>query len=1038
MTFSFPENEQRVLKFWHENKIFEQSVALNSDKPQYIFYDGPPFATGLPHHGHLLASTLKDIIPRYKTMQGYCVSRRFGWDCHGLPIEHEIDKQYGKSTHELVDEIGVAGYNKACREVVMRYSSQWRTTIERLGRWVDFDNDYKTMDTDFMESVWWVFKELWQKDLIYRGTKVVPFSTALGTVLSNFEASSNYMDVQDPSVIVLFKAKERDYYFAAWTTTPWTLPANLGLCVGPDIDYVIVTDTDKNIDMVIASDRFDTLAKRRNIVKKSTILAADLIGLEYEPLFNYYSEKSEEGAFRVFGADFVTTDNGTGVVHAAPAFGEDDFNTLQAAGMKATVKPIDNSGCFTAAVTEYAGQYIKDADKNILRDLKAKQLVYEHDTCVHSYPFCPRSDTPLIYMAIPSWYVNVEKIKERLVAANDGINWVPDHIKYGRFGKWLEGARDWAISRNRVWGTPLPIWCNDVTGNYICIGSRAELEQYAGISDINDLHRDIVDEITFKISGEEGEYRRISEVLDCWFESGSMPYAQQHYPFENKEKFEDNFPAEFIAEGLDQTRGWFYTLNVLSVALFDKMAFKNVIVNGIIAAEDGKKMSKRLRNYTPPDELFEKYGADALRLYMINSGLVKGQEQRFRDDGVLEVVRQTLLPYYNAYKFFSTYAKVDNWQYDKHGVESDNIVDLWLKSRSQSLTKMINKHMDAYKLYVVVPEILSFIDDLTNIYIRLNRQRFWQDGMEPDKMAAYTTLYNTLLDLSLCLAPFAPFISEHIYMELIKFTNNDMPKSVHLCSYPKADGKSIDSGLELGVALMQQVIVLGRQKRNDEKIKVKIPLRSILIIHRDKSVLREVEKLEDYIKAELNVKEVNYSDSESDWVNYDVRPCSPILGKRFGSKFGHYRKLISSMGLNEIDELEEKGVITLGEEKFTTQDILLFRKPKDGTDVVTGTKIAINLDLVLDDSLLAEGLAREVVNRIQKTRKDIGLEVDDRINIVFKADKKLEDIINNHLEYIAKETLAIELSIEDSPLNAVEFDIDGLVLSLSIKKATHA
>ena len=1034
MTFSFPKNEVEILEFWRQQGTFGQSLALRAQAPKYVFYDGPPFATGLPHHGHLLASTIKDIIPRYKTMQGFHVARRFGWDCHGLPIEHEIDKQFQKSTTDVVAEIGIDGYNSACRDIVMRYSSKWQTTIERLGRWVDFDNDYKTMDPEFMESVWWVFNQLWQRDFIYHGRKVVPFSTTLGTVLSNFEASSNYQDVQDPSVIVLFKAKERDYYLAAWTTTPWTLPANLGLCVGPEIEYVKVRDNDKKIDFIIAAERFEMIAKRHNISIVESIAAQDLIGLSYEPLFPYFKDFTANGAFKVFAADFVSTGNGTGLVHAAPAFGEDDYNTLRAAGMTELADPIDNAGLFKKIAPEYAGQYIKEADKNILRDLKAAGLIYEHDTCVHSYPMCPRSDTPLIYRAVPSWYVSVEKIKDRLVEANKGINWVPGHIKEGRFGKWLEGSRDWAISRNRVWGTPLPIWQNDESGNYICIGSIAELERYSGLTNIDDLHRDVVDNITFAITGEAGTYKRIAEVLDCWFESGSMPYAQQHYPFKNKDEFEASFPAEFIAEGLDQTRGWFYTLNVLSVALFDKMAFKNVIVNGIIAAEDGKKMSKRLKNYTPPDELFEKYGADALRLYMINSGLVKGQEQRFRDDGVLEVVRQTLLPYYNAFKFFSTYAKVDGWNRAKDSAESDNIVDIWLKSRCQSLCVMINKHMDAYKLYVVVPEIVGFIDELTNIYIRLNRQRFWQEGMEHDKRAAYTTLYDALHELTLCLAPFAPFITEHMYQELAKFNDAKAPASVHLCDYPKAVGSEVDAGLELGVELMQQIMLLGRQKRNDDKVKIKIPLSSLLVIHRDSAVLAEIEKLESYLKTELNVKVVNYSDAETDWIDYDIKPCSPILGKRFGKRFGHFRQQIAALTLAQVRQLEQDGVIRIDNEDFTREEILLFRKAKQGLDVVSGDKIAIVLDMTLDDALLAEGLAREVVNRIQKTRKDIGLEVDDRINILYSASGKLADIIEQHAPYIAKETLALTVKQQDNLAAGIAYDIEEMQLELELEK----
>jgi isoleucyl-tRNA synthetase len=1034
MSFSFPENERAILAFWQQNNTFQASIEQRAEAPAYVFYDGPPFATGLPHHGHLLASTLKDIIPRYKTMQGFRVERRFGWDCHGVPIEHEIDKQHQKSTHEVVEEIGIAGYNQACRDIVMRYSSQWRTTIERLGRWVDFDNDYKTMDPTFMESVWWVFQTLWNKGLIYQGTKVVPFSTALGTVLSNFEASSNYQDVQDPSVMVLFKLQNEAVYLAVWTTTPWTLPANLGLCVGPDITYVKAKDLDSGKIIILAAERFAEIASRHNLEKIETLPASQLIGASYEPLFPYYSAYREEGAFRIFAADFVSTGNGTGIVHAAPAFGEDDYLTLRAAGMERLASPIDDAGLFTDAVPEYAGMYIKDADKVIMRDLKARGVVLEHETCVHSYPFCPRSDTPLIYRAIPSWYVRVESLKADLLKANEGIHWVPSHIKHGRFGKWLAGARDWAISRNRVWGTPLPVWRNSTTGNTICIGSIAELERYTGVSGITDIHRDVVDELSFTVPGEDGVYKRITEVLDCWFESGSMPYAQQHYPFENKAWFEQNFPAEFIAEGLDQTRGWFYTLNVLSVALFGKMAFNNVIVNGIIAASDGKKMSKRLKNYTPPDILLEQYGADALRLYMINSGLVKGQEQRFRDEGVLEVVRQTLLPYYNAFKFFSTYAAVDGWTRAAQAATSENQVDTWLYSRVQSLIDMIHQHMDGYQLYVVVPEIVRFIDELTNIYIRLNRQRFWEEGLEQDKCAAYTTLYDALHSLTLCLAPFAPFITEHIYQELRPFNPGEYPHSVHLCDYPTGGGHAIDADLEQGVQLMQDILVLGRQKRNDEKVKVKIPLQSILIIHRDPAVLETIKPLASYIQAELNVKHIDFTSEESAWIEYDIKPCSPLLGKRLGKRFGYFRQRIAGITLEQIEVLEQAGALTLEDEVFTQEEILLYRQPKAGVDVVCGPKIAISLDMTLTDALLAEGRAREVVNRIQKTRKDIGLHVEDRISIRCQAGSVLAAIIETHQAYIAKETLAVSLVLVDSLADAIRCDIDDDTLHLHIEK----
>jgi isoleucyl-tRNA synthetase len=1032
MAVSFPQIEQDIIKFWQENDIFKKSLAQNKDNENYIFYDGPPFATGLPHHGHLLASTLKDIVPRYMAMKGYNVTRRFGWDCHGLPIEHEIDKQFNKPTADVVEELGVAKYNAACRDIVMRYSKEWRKTIERLGRWVDFDNDYKTMDKSFMESVWWVFKELWKKDLIYRGTKVVPFSTALGTVLSNFEAGSNYQDVQDPSVVVLFKLKSIDSYIAAWTTTPWTLPANLGLCIGSDVEYSQVSIAGQNI--IVATARLEHIFKDQEFKVLSTCQGSDLAGKEYEPLFPYFNSLAAEGAFKILAADFVSTTDGTGIVHAAPAFGEDDYNTLKAAGIESVACHIDNEGKFLAEIAPYAGLYIKDADKAILRDLKEQGLVYSHETCVHSYPFCPRSDTPLIYKAIPSWYIRVEALQDRLLAANEQITWVPGHIKGGRFGKWLENARDWAVSRNRVWGTPLPIWYNETTDKHICIGSIAELERYSGQDNIDDLHKDVVDEISFEVPGEKGVYKRITEVLDCWFESGAMPYAQNHYPFEPGAKLEHSFPADFIAEGLDQTRGWFYTLNVISVALYNKPAFKNVIVNGIIAAADGKKMSKRLKNYTAPDELFDSYGADALRLYMINSGLVKGQEQRFRDEGVLEVVRQTLLPFFNAFKFFTTYAKIDNYNRAKHDASSTNIMDLWLVSRCQSLFAKVDKNMMAYKLYEVVPEVLKFIDELTNIYIRLNRQRFWQEGMGADKAAAFATLYDALYSLSLSLAPFAPFIAEHVFQGLCEFNAGKIQESVHLCRYPLSDGAKINAALEVGVLLMQQVLVLARQRRNDAKIKIKIPLRSLKIIHRDDNVLAQIRKLESYILAELNVKNISYTTAETDWVNYDIKPNSPVLGKRLGKKFNHFRGLIAALSMEQISMLENDGKVTLDGEEFSRTDILLFKQVKEGVSAVVGDKIAISLDTALDADLLAEGMAREVVSRVQKTRKDIDLNVDDRINIVLSADAELLGAIEKHQAYITKETLTTDLMVVVNCEDGTEHDIDGNMLKLKIEK----
>ena len=1032
--FSFVGNEHNVLNFWKEQDIFKKSLEKTADKKPYIFYDGPPFATGLPHHGHLLASTLKDIVPRYWTMKGRYVERRFGWDCHGLPVEQEIDKKLGLSAQDAVEKFGVKKYNDECRGIVQRFVSEWEKTVSRIGRWVDFENDYKTMDTSFMESCWWVFKELWEKDLVYQGTKVVPFSTAFGTVLSNFEATSNYQDVQDPAVTALFKIDgQEDTYLAAWTTTPWTLPSNLCLCVGADIDYVKVKDEDKGLFLYLAKARLEHYSKKRNLTVVEEIKGSDLKGKTYSPLFDFFKDLKSEGAFQVLNDDYVTTEDGTGIVHTAPAFGEDDNRIMKEAGIKATVCPVDDAGKFTKQVAPYLGLHVKDADKQIIKDLKEDGRLYEQSVLVHSYPFCPRSDTPLIYKAIPSWYIKVEENVEKLLASNEQINWVPGHIKAGRFGKWLEGARDWAVSRNRVWGTPLPIWKNDETGNHKCIGSIEELKNLSGV-ELEDLHRENADAVTFTMEGEEGTYKRITEVFDCWFESGSMPYAQLHYPFENKEVFESGYPAEFIAEGLDQTRGWFYTLTVLSTSLFNKPAFKNVIVNGLVMAEDGKKMSKRLKNYTPPDTLMEEYGADALRLYLINSGLVRGEEQRFTDAGVKDMVRRALLPWFNAFKFFQTYAEVDGWQATTHFKEGENIVDQWVVSKLQTLKKNIATEMEAYKLYNVVPALFNFIEDLTNWYIRLNRSRFWGEGLNDDKCAAYSTLHYVLTEVSKCMAPFAPFLAEYTYGELKKFNSDELEISVHLCDYPVANEEKIKPVLEDAVDRMQQLILLGRQKRNQVQIKVKTPLARLTIIHKDQELLDEISKLETYIQTELNIKNIEYSPEEDKFIKLFAKPNFKVLGKKLGKRMGQFGKLISALSASDLASLEENGFIELDGEKLLTEDIDIFREAKSGTEALSNRYISIDMDVVLTDELIEEGLAREVVNRIQRSRKDMGLNIDDRIVVEFSGDDKVKSAISKHCDYISGETLANSIAESDNN-NDLEFKIDEYSIKLAIVKA---
>jgi isoleucyl-tRNA synthetase len=1022
--FSFVEAEKSVLKFWNEKQIFQKSLEKTKKGKNYIFYDGPPFATGLPHHGHIVASTLKDVVPRYFTMKGYHVDRRFGWDCHGLPIEQEIDKKFGMSASDFVAEHGVKKYNDECRGIVDRYVNEWEKTIGRLGRWVDFKNDYKTMDLTFMESVWWVFKSVWDKGLIYQGNKIVPYSSALQTALSNFEAGQNYQDIQDPAVTVLVKSKiTPDTYFAIWTTTPWTLPSNLSLCVNAEIEYVKVKDLEKNIFIIMAKARLEAYKKNFKYEEVETFTGAALKGQRYEPLFPYFSDLEKAGYFTILTDDYVTTGDGTGIVHQAPGFGEDDNRVMKEAGLTEVVVPLDISSKFTSEVKEFAGMFIKDADKEIIKHLKERGQLFHQSVLVHSYPMCPRTDTPLIYRAMPQWYLAVEKIKDKMIKSNQEINWVPETIKEGRFGKWLENARDWAISRSRVWGTPLPIWINDKNGKAICMGSIADLKKYTGI-EVKDLHREFVDDLNFTIPGEEGTYKRIPEVLDCWFESGSMPYAQLHYPFENQDVFKEGFPAEFIAEGLDQTRGWFYTLTVLSSALYDRPAFKNVIVNGMVLAKDGKKMSKRLRNYTPPDELIDTFGADSLRLFLINSGLVKAEELRFTDDGVKDMVRRALLPWFNSYKFFSTYAAVDGWKVNATETQSDNILDKWILSKLQTLVKNVNHEMQAYRLYNVVPELFNFIEDLTNWYIRLNRRRFWEEGMSADKNAAYSTLYTTLDSLARLMAPFTPFLSEYIYQDLKKFGAKS-EESVHLCSYPEAQEGLINSTLETAVERMAQVVLLGRQKRIQEGVKVKTPLKTLKVIHQDAKLLQEIGKLEEYIKIELNIKNVEYLTNEADFVTLSAKPNLPVLGKKLGKEMGAFKVLIEKLSSAEVQKIEDGGSIILNNVSFNSEEVLVLRTAKTGTQAVTNRFVTIDLDCTLDQELIDEGLAREIVNRIQKTRKDSNFNVADRIEITIHTSDALAKVFQKYQSYISSETLMMKGSISTESLTgAMIHDID--------------
>lgn len=1011
---NFPQLEEKQLKFWDENKIFEKSMSESTHSKSFSFYDGPPFATGLPHYGHLLAGTLKDIVPRYWTMKGYRVQRRFGWDCHGVPVEFEINKTLNLHTRKDILDFGVDKYNEACRSIVTRYSTEWKKTVKRIGRWVDMDNAYFTMQVEFMQSVWWVFQQLYKKGLIYDGLKVVPYSTGVSTPLSNFEANLDYREVQDPAVTVTFPLlKDPSVSILAWTTTPWTLPSNLALAVGNKIDYVQVKEIATGKQFIIAEARLPAFEKKAGevfeVVKKIT--GSELVGLEYTPIFTYFENKRAEGAFKVIHSDHVTTESGTGVVHMAPAYGEEDFNACKKNNVP-IVNPVDDDGMFMPAVSDFVGRRVKEADKDIITKIKNEGRLFKQDTLVHSYPFCYRSGTPLIYRAVSSWFVAVEKIKEEIIAANKTTNWVPENLRDGRFGNWLDGARDWAISRNRFWGTPLPIWRNK-EGEIICIGSKEELEKLSG-QKVADLHKEFVDKIEIPSPTGKSPLKRIDEVLDCWFESGSMPYAQWGYPFTHEEDFKKNFPADFIAEGLDQTRGWFYTLMVIGTGLFGKAPFKNVIVNGLILAEDGKKMSKSLKNYPDPEKVLNEHGADALRLYMIDSQAVRAEELRFSDKGVREIVRRISLRWWNSYSFFTNYASIDQFKPRGDYAKSPNLLDQWILSRLNSLIDHTNKEMAAYRLYSVVPELLNFIEALTNTYIRFNRPHFWRDGMPEDKRFAYETLYHVLITLSKVMAPFAPFLAEETYQNLSKASAN-RKESVHLELFPDAETKFINPDLEQAVARMDALVMLGRNLREKIKIKAKIPLLSMKIIHRDQKALASLKTLEAYFQDELNIRKFEYVTDEENYILVKAKANFPVLGKKVGAKMKAIAAQIDKLSLADLEKLEGGASLTIDNETITMADIEIKRSSKgDKPTILAHQLVSIEVDPTLNDDQILEGLSREVMRKIQQARKNADLKLDARIELCLFVDGKLLEAVKAHEETVKSETLTTKLTYASS------------------------
>lgn len=1027
--FNFAREEEKVLSLWDKINAFKRSIEQKKQQnaSPYTFYDGPPFATGLPHYGHLVASSIKDVVARYWTMQGHYVERRFGWDTHGLPIEMETEKALGLSGPQAIRDFGVDKFNEACRAGVLRYTKEWRRVIGRLGRWVDFDNDYKTLDTSFMESVWWAFSELWKKDLIIKGFRVMPYSARLATPLSNFEANLNYQDVQDPAVTV--KAKivgEPHSYLLLWTTTPWTLPANLAIAVGKDVVYVRVKKEGDDNFYIVAKDLVATIFKDAYEIKEE-FSGEKLIGLKYEPIYAHtdYEKGVKENldkCFKVISAPHVTTDCGTGLVHMAPAYGQEDFEACKEAGLP-LLDTLDEEGVFRGLVKNVEGLNFKEADKIILKTLKDEHKIFDHKTLVHSYPFCWRSNTPLIYRAMPVWLVDVPKLRERMSVHNASIHWVPEAVGHKRFANWLKDAQEWSISRNRFWGTPIPIWQCDKDDHSVSISSVHELEEKTG-EKITDLHSHFIDHLTFPCDQCSGTMKRISEVFDCWFESGSMPVAQIHYPFENKEYFKQAFPADFIAEGLDQTRGWFYTLLVMSTALFDAPPFKNVVVNGMVLAADGAKMSKSKKNYPDPEHVINKYGSDALRTYLVGSPVVRGEPLQFNELGVKEIVRSVLLPLYNSWSFFVQYATIDEFDPKQDLKKAPAVcdraeIDRWILSKLTSLVANIHTEMGGYYLYKIIPPMLSFIDDLTNWYIRRSRRRFWKDAKtleeQQDKRAAYATLYEVLATFSKVIAPLMPFMSETLYQNLVVSVgmHKEDEDSVHLCSFPIADLRMIDESLEKSVEIMRRTVVMGRALREKHRLKTRQPLKKITIVTHDKDARDALMTHKELITSELNIKEIEVVERDDSLCTISARPNFKTLGPRVGKDMGAISLSIQNFRRGELTDLEMGKNININGHFITHEDVVITRQALKDVVLMSDESLTVALDTELDQELIDEGLMREALSLLQRFRKSQGLLVTDRIKLSLFVGPELARALRRHEDYIKSELLATSLHISE-------------------------
>ena len=1040
---NFVEREKNTEKFWKDNHIFEKSMENRKEGPTYTFYDGPPTANGKPHIGHVLTRVIKDMIPRYKTMKGYMVPRKAGWDTHGLPVELEVEKLLGLDGKEQIEEYGLDPFISKCKESVWKYKGMWEDFSGTVGFWADMDNPYVTYDDNFIESEWWALKEIWNKKLLYKGFKIVPYCPRCGTPLSSHEVAQGYKSVKERSAIARFKAVGEDAYYLVWTTTPWTLPSNVALCMNPDESYIKVKAVDGYtyyIAEALADKVLGGLAeegeKAYDVLE--TYKGKDFEYKEYEPLFDCavdICKKQGKKAYFVTCDNYVTMSDGTGIVHIAPAFGEDDAKVGRNYDLP-FVQLVDGKGEMTKE-TPYAGMFVKDADPKVLTDLDAKGLLFDAPKFEHDYPFCWRCDTPLIYYARESWFVKMTAVRDKLIANNNTVNWIPESIGKGRFGNWLENIQDWGVSRNRYWGTPLNVWQCEC-GHMHAIGSRKELAEMSGNPDAMtvELHRPYIDEITIKCPECGGTMHRVPEVLDCWFDSGAMPFAQHHYPFENKEIFEKQFPADFISEAVDQTRGWFYTLMAESTLLFDKAPYKNVIVLGHVQDENGQKMSKSKGNAVDPFDALQTHGADAIRWYFYTNS-APWLPNRFHDKAVTEGQRKFMGTLWNTYAFYVLYANIDEFNPMNYKLEYDKlaVMDKWLLSKLNSVVKAVDENLGNYRIPEAARALQDFVDEMSNWYVRRSRERFWAKGMEQDKINAYMTLYTALVTICKAAAPMIPFMTEDIYQNLVRSIDKDAPESIHLCDFPEVDEKLIDKKLEDDMEDLLEVVVMGRACRNASNIKNRQPIGNMYI----KADFELSQFYVDIIADELNVKNVTFTDDVRDFSSYSFKPQLKTVGPKFGKQLGEIRNALSSLDGNAaMDEVNATGALKLtlpsGEVVLEKDDLLIDIAQTEGYVSESDNKITVVLDTKLTPDLLEEGFVREIISKVQTMRKEAGFEVMDKITVFAKDNEKVINILNANADEIKSEVLATDIVTGSTDGYEKSWNINGEEVVMAVKK----